>query len=177
MSERIKMRNTIGKVCNAAATALVALVVLLVLLLFGGRLFGVEVFVVQSGSMEPSYHVGSVVYVKDTDPGMLKAGDVITYRLTENMRGTHRIIEIVEEDGSRAFRTKGDANDGADAGLVYPEDIVGKVIMTIPYLGYLINYIQQPPGSYVAVTVGAVILLLSILPDIIFQPNNKEEIQ
>lgn len=169
------MKKTIKRIWNSVTTVLVALVVLLAVLIWGFRLFDMEAFVVQSGSMEPAYHVGSLVYVKEVDASELEVGDVITFNLGGNVRGTHRIIEVVEENGALAFRTKGDANETADNGLVSPADIIGEVKFTIPYLGFLITYIQSPPGMYVAVTVVAVILLLIILPDILFGEKKKEK--
>lgn len=169
------MKQGIYKTLSAVATALIVLLVILVGVLFGGRLLGIQTFIVQSGSMEPEYPVGALVYVKPVDTRQLQVGDVITFRLGGS-RGTHRIIEIADAEGTVAFRTKGDSNEDADAGLVRSEDVIGQVVMGIPYLGYLVAYIQQPPGTYVAVTAAAVILLLTILPDIIFQLK-KEEIK
>ena len=169
------MRNTIKRVWNAVTTVLVGLMVILAALLWGFRLLGYEVLVVQSGSMEPNYHVGSLVYVKPVDASELETGDVITFELGGGVRGTHRIIEVLEENGSRSFRTKGDNNDDADFNPVLPENIVGEVKFTIPYLGFLITYIQQPPGTYVTISVVAVMLLLTILPDLIFPEEEKKK--
>ena len=175
------MQNRIKTVWNTITTILVGLMVVLAALLWGFRLLGYEVLVVQSGSMEPNYHVGSLVYVKPVDAAELEAGDVITFELGGGVRGTHRIIEVLDDNGSLSFRTKGDNNDEADANPVSPEAIVGEVQFTIPHLGFLITFIQQPPGIYFAVSVAAVLLLLIILPDIIFpkeqdkkQPEDKK---
>ena len=64
------------------------------------------------------------------------------------------------------FRTKGDANAAEDGGLVHYKNVLGTPVFSIPYLGYVANYIQHPPGMYVAISVGAVLLLLLFLPDI-----------
>lgn len=169
------MQKTIKQVWNTITTILVSLMVLLAALLWGFKLLGMDVFVVQSGSMEPAYHVGSLVYVKPVDAAQLETGDVITFELGGGVRGTHRIIEVLDENGTLAFRTKGDNNDNADYNPVLPEDIVGKVKFTIPYLGFLVTYIQQPPGTYVTISVVAVLLLLTILPDIIFPEKKRED--
>lgn len=171
------MRNTIKRVWNAVTTVLVGLMVILAALLWGFRLLGYEVLVVQSGSMEPNYHVGSLVYVKPVDASKLETGDVITFELGGGVRGTHRIIEVLDDNGSLSFRTKGDNNDDVDFNPVLPEAIVGEVKFTIPYLGFLITYIQQPPGTHVTISVVAVLLLLTILPDLIFPEENKKKNQ
>lgn len=165
------------KIWNIATSVLVGMIVVLAALLWGARLIGLDVLVVQSGSMEPAYHVGSLVYVKPVDPAELKAGDVITFELGGGVRGTHRIVEVIDDD-DLAFVTKGDANEEADISPVRPADIVGQVKFTIPVLGYLVAYIQHPPGIYVAGSVAAILLLLTILPDLIFpekEADNKEE--
>lgn len=168
------MKIIIKRVWNAITTVLVSLMVILAALLWGFRILGFEILVVQSGSMEPNYHVGSLVYVKPVETAELNPGDVITFELGGGVRGTHRIIDVLHEDGKVSFVTKGDNNDHADFNPVLPENIVGQVKFTIPYLGFLITYIQQPPGIYITVSVVSVILLLTILPDIIF-PEEKDQ--
>ena len=90
------------KIWNAVSTVLVALVVILALLLVGARLVGLQVFTVLSGSMEPTYHTGSLIYVKKVDPLTVRAGEVITFMLDEDTIATHRVVEVVpdEEDSS-----------------------------------------------------------------------------
>lgn len=167
------MKNTVKRIWNAITTVLVGLMMILVFLLWGFKLLGYEVLVVQSGSMEPAYHVGSLVYVKPVEPKTLEVGDVITFELSGGVRGTHRIIEVLDENGVLSFRTKGDANAMEDKTLVTSDLLVGEVKFTIPQLGFFITYIQQPPGTYVAISVVAVVLLLTILPDLIFSEEKK----
>ena len=171
------MKKSIIKVWNVFTSALVALVVILALLLVGVRLFGMQVFTVLSGSMEPTYHVGSLIYVKETDPKTLQPGDVITFMLDENTVATHRIVDVIpdEEDPSVIrFQTKGDANDAVDGSLVHYKNVLGTPVFTIPKLGYLASYIQNPPGTYVAISAGAVLLALVFLPDL-FGGDEKPE--
>ena len=86
--------------------------------------------------------------------------------LDENTVATHRVVEVVpdEDDPSTLrFRTKGDANDAEDGSLVHYKNVIGTPVFTIPKLGYVANYIQHPPGLYVAISAGAVLLLLDLL--------------
>lgn len=164
--------RSVKRIWNGVTTILVAAVVILALLLVGVRLVGLQVFTVLSGSMEPTYHVGALIYVKKVDPMELEAGDVITFMLDEDTVATHRVVEVVpdEEDPSVIrFRTKGDANDNVDGGLVHYKNVLGTPVFTIPMLGYLASYIQNPPGTYVAISAGAVLLLLVFLPDLFTQ--------
>ena len=171
------MKKSIIKVWNVFTSVLVALVVILAMLLVGVRVFGMQVFTVLSGSMEPVYHVGSLIYVKETDPMTLQPGDVITFMLDEDTVATHRIVDVIpdEEDPSVIrFQTKGDANDAVDGSLVHYKNVLGTPVFTIPKLGYLASYIQNPPGTYVAISVGAVLLALVFLPDL-FGGDEKPE--
>lgn len=165
------------KIWNAFTTVLVALVVILALLLVGARLIGLQVFTVLSGSMEPTYHTGSLIYVKSVDPFELREGDVITFMLDEDTIATHRIVEVVPDENDRSvvrFQTKGDANDAVDGSLVHYKNVVGSPVFTIPKLGYVANYIQNPPGTYIAMSAGAILLILVFLPDI-FADDKKDE--
>lgn len=168
----------IKKIWNWVSSILIGLVVLLAVALVGVRLIGLDVYVVLSGSMEPTYHVGSLIYVKDVDYKELKEGDPITYMLNENTVVTHRITEVlVDENDPDTIRyfTKGDANDMPDGSSVHYKNIIGKPVFTIPYLGYISNYIQNPPGTYVALAAGAILVMLVFLPDLFEEDKKKEE--
>ena len=163
------MNKTVKRIWNWITTTLVVIAVVLALLLVGARLIGLQVFTVLSGSMEPTYHVGSLIYVKEVDPYELESGDVITFMLDEDTVATHRIVEVVpdEEDPTVIrFRTKGDANEAIDGSLVHYKNVIGSPVFTIPQLGYVANYIQNPPGTYIAISAGAILLLLVFLPDL-----------
>ena len=171
------MGNTIKKIWNAVTTVLVILIVILAVLLVGVRLVGFRVFTVLSGSMEPTYHVGSLIYVKDVDYRQLEAGDVITFMLDENTVATHRIIQVVpDEDEPEVLRyaTQGDANDAPDGTLVHYKNVIGTPVFTIPQLGYVANYIQNPPGTYIAISGAAILLLLMFLPDLFSEDEPKK---
>jgi len=169
--------KAIKKIWNAITTLIVAAVVVLAILLVAVRLFGLQVYTVLSGSMEPTYHVGSLIYVQKVDPFELEAGDVITFMLDEDTVATHRIVEPVPDETDSSvvrFRTKGDANDAEDGSLVHYKNVIGSPVFTIPKLGYLANYIQNPPGTYVAIAVGAIIIMLVFLPDL-FEDDKKKK--
>ena len=170
------MNRTVRKILNTFSTVCVALAVMLAVLLVGARIVGLRVFTVLSGSMEPTYHTGALIYVKKVDPVEIKAGQVITFMLDENTVATHRVVGVVPDEDDPAtlrFRTKGDANDAEDGSLVHYKNVIGTPVFTIPFLGYVANYIQHPPGMYVAIAAGAVLLMLTFLPDV-FAPDEKD---
>jgi signal peptidase len=155
------MPKGLKQVWNAVTTVFVVLVVILALLLVGVRLVGIKPYTVLSGSMEPTYHVGSLIYVKNVDPLDLRTGDPVTFMLNETTVATHRIIAVIPDETDPTvvrFRTKGDNNDIPDGEPLHSANVIGKPLFSIPLLGYVANYIQTPPGRYVAL--GACILLL-----------------
>ncbi len=169
--------KAIKRIWDIITTIVVVLAVLLAILLGGIRLFGIQPYTVLSGSMEPTYHVGSLIYVKEVDYQELESGDVITFMLSEDTIATHRIVEVVPDETDATvlrYRTKGDANDAEDANLVHYKNVIGSPIFTIPYLGYVADYVQNPPGTYVAISAGAIVVLLSFLPDL-FKDDKKKE--
>lgn len=167
------------KIWNGISMVLVAVMVLVAILLAGARLVGLQVFTVISGSMEPNYHIGSIIYVQKVEPETLKEGDVITFMLSENTVATHRIIEILPDENDPTvlrFRTKGDANQVEDSNPVHCKNVLGKVVATIPYLGYVSDFVQHPPGTYITLGAAAIMILVVFLPDILM-PEKKKEAQ
>ena len=171
--------STFKKVWNVITTIVVVLVVILAILLVGVRLLGFQVFTVLSGSMEPTYHVGSLIYVKKIDPQDVKVGDPITFVLNENLVvATHRVVGIdIDDEGIIRYHTNGDANESEDGGTVHQGNLLGKPVFTIPYLGYVANFMQNPPGTYISIAGGAVLVLLMFLPELIgaFTEDDKKE--
>ena len=165
------------KIWNIFTTVLTVIAILLALALVGVRLFGFQVFSVLSGSMEPEYHVGSLIYVKEVDYHELKSGDVITFMLDEDLVATHRIVDVCPDQDDPSvlrYQTKGDANEAADGTLVHYKNVIGTPVFTIPYLGYVADFIQKPPGTYAAIAIGAVLLALMFLPDLFREEEPKK---
>lgn len=169
----MQVPNVAKKVWNIFTTVIVVLVVIFAVLLIGVRLFGVQVYSVISGSMEPEYPVGSLIYVKEVDPSEIEVNDVITYVLPSETPSTHRVVRIDEEN--QLFYTKGDANETEDGAPVHFKNLIGTPVFKIPYLGYVAYYIQHPPGMYIAIAAGAVLLILVFLPDLFKKDKKKDE--
>ena len=175
-SEAGKSRSALAVIWSVFTWIIVAAAVLLAVGLVGVRLAGIQVFTVLSGSMEPAYKTGSVIYVKKADYTALRPGDVITFMVDEHTIATHRIVDIIPDEDDPTvlrFATKGDANAQPDANLVHYKNIIGTPVFTVPGLGYVVNYIQNPPGTYVAIAAGVIVLLLVFLPDM-FDDSKKK---
>ena len=161
----MEMPKKLKKVWSAITTALVVPVVIFAVFLMGSRLIGMQVYTIVSGSMEPTYSVGDLLYVKTVDPDSVKVGDPITFVLNEDLVvATHRVIEVDAEE--REFTTKGDANSTADANPVHFNNLIGVPVFSIPLLGYVSAYIQSPPGMYVAIAFGVFLIAVVFLPDL-----------
>ena len=167
----MKKYNRLKRIWDAFTTIIVALVVILAILLVGARFFGVKPFCVISGSMRPEYPVGSLIYVKEVDPSTINPRDVITYKLPNGTPSTHRVLYV--DEVNKLFYTKGDANDTKDKPVEF-DALIGIPVFKIPIVGFFAFYIQNPPGSYIAIAVVAILLLISFVPDL-FKEEDKSE--
>ena len=166
--------TTFKKIWNIVSTVLVVLIVLCAVFLMGSRLMGYECYNVISPSMEPEYMVGDLIYVKDVDPTTIKEGDVITFIVNEDLVvGTHRVVRVDLEN--KRFYTKGDANDIEDQAPVHINNVIGVPQFSIPKLGYVSDFVQNPPGMYITIAIGAVLILAVFLPDMIGKKKKEEE--
>jgi len=169
----MQMPKNMKKVWDTVSMVLVVLVVIFAVFLMGSRLVGLQVFNVISGSMEPTYSVGDLLYVKDVDPDSVKVGDPITFVLNEDLVvATHRVTAIDSEN--RQFTTKGDANKTDDAAPVHFNNLIGVPVFAIPLLGYVSEFIQHPPGMYIAIAFGVLLLAAVFLPDLLAKKGKKE---
>lgn len=163
-----KTKKILKKAWNVTFTVIVVLVVACAIFLVGSRIAGFKVFNILSPSMEPKYSVGDLVYVKAIENGNIKGievGDDITFVVGEDLTvGTHRVIAIDEE--KQQITTKGLANETEDP-PVHFKNVIGEVKFAIPLMGYVSHFIQNPPGTYITLVLGAIFILLVFLPDII----------
>ena len=172
----MQMTKKVKKIWYTVTTVLVVLVVVFAVFLMGSRLVGVQVFHVVSPSMEPTYSEGDLLYVKEVDPDSVKVGDPITFVLNEDLVvATHRVVKVDSEN--RQFTTKGDANKTEDAAPVHFNNLIGVPVFAIPLLGYVSAYIQSPPGMYVAIGLGVILLAAVFLPDMLTKKGKNEETQ
>lgn len=175
---RQKIVRSVIRILNIAVSFLIVIFMLLAILLVGLRFAGLQIFTVLSGSMEPTFHVGSVIYVKKVDPATLQKGDAITFTLSEGTVVTHRIIELVQDENNpniTRFRTQGDANNTADGTLVEEDNIIGKAVFSIPYLGYVATYIQTESGRYAAICASAILIFMTIIIDLLSPKKGGKE--
>lgn len=139
--------------------------------------FGWKPFIVLSGSMEDTIMPGDLILTKEIDALELKEGDIISFRTNKYNVITHRIINIVDENGERKYYTKGDNNNSADSEPVCNEQIEGIYRYKIPKLGEIALNLQKPIGIVICVTLPLIILLIAQFADYKRQVKEKEKKQ
>jgi len=120
-----------------------------------------ESHVVLSDSMNPTFESGDVILVEDVDPETIEEGNVITYADSSGERTTHRVVEVVEEDGERYFQTKGDANEDPDATLVPAGAVEARHAHTLPYIGHVVLFAGTRLGIVLLMIVPGTLLMVS----------------
>lgn len=170
----MNLKTTLRKVWSIASTVIVVVVVLVAVFLMGMRLIGLQAFTVLSGSMEPKYCVGDLIYVQKVDPSEIEIGDAITFVMNEQLTvATHQVIRIDVE--KQHFYTQGIANDTPDASPVHFNNLIGVPVFSIPRLGYVSSWIQNPPGTYITIALCALFIVALFLPDIIRKKKATEQ--
>lgn len=122
-------------------------------------------YIIASGSMTPNIRVNDLVINQRVKAYEVQVGDVITFLsespLSNGLTITHRVVAIIQSpDGSYLFRTKGDANQTADDWLVPEENIVGKVLIKIPYIGYIHSFLLNSYGFLIAIVIPCLIIVI-----------------
>lgn len=131
--------GSVAKVIYIIAIIILALVILAAAGVMVPRFFGVQEYAVSTGSMEPEIPVGSLIFVTKTDAEKLVPGDIIAYR-TGRGTGAPIVHRVVENDtAAKEIITKGDANSAEDLFPVRYDQVVGKVVLSIPVLGSIFN--------------------------------------
>ena len=120
----------IKKIWNFITTAALVIMLMLVAILYIPKFLGISPLIVLSGSMEPVYPTGSLLYVNQHNLDNIQIGDAITFYIDENTLATHRVVEI--DEISCTYITKGDANEVNDGSPVSFDDVLGVPIINIP---------------------------------------------
>ncbi len=122
-------------------------------------------YVVLSGSMLPSIQIKDIVVTKKIAAEELEIGDIITFIAPDSRYGgisiTHRIIDKYYDEslGTYSYRTQGDNNNVADASLVPNNNVLGKVILKIPKLGYIQDLLSSKGGMIIVILIPCLVIL------------------
>jgi len=148
----------------------VAAVVLLGLLLVTSLIpipGNIEIKIVQSGSMEPAIKTGALVVIKPSDE--YHVDDVIMFGEDTKTKvpTTHRIVADEVRSGVFYYTTKGDANEDPDPQQVKQSEVIGKVLFSIPYLGYVLDFAKKPMGFILLIGVPATLVVFDEVANIL----------
>nr|WP_289038087.1 signal peptidase I [uncultured Allobacillus sp.] len=160
-----KLANWIGTVIMTLLVAIVLLVGFAIMQVKDDpqgapSLFGYTLMNVLTGSMEPEIAPGDIVLITEAKSSQLQQNDVITFRDSENTIVTHRINEVISENGETVYQTKGDANNTVDEELITTDQIIGSVAFTIPNAGHFSDFIKNP--IVLAVLSGLIVFILTV---------------
>ena len=150
-----------------APVAVVSISLLLPVAVFviWSALTGHRLQAVRSGSMTPTYSVGSMLVVKSVDPSDVRVGMPLSF-ITDDGRTieTHRVVQVVQDENGLSFRTKGDANAAADPDPVAASAVRGSVTWSVPHVGELMLWLRWPRGFLVlVVTPLAALMIVELL--------------
>jgi signal peptidase I len=116
-------------------SVIILVIVVILAIWFALGIFPIKPIAIASGSMIPQINIGDIAIIKKCGPNDIKVGDIIEYKMPD-FTVVHRVIEIKQENGKFYFVTKGDNNSSRDKNLVTEEQLIGKCIFKIKYLGY-----------------------------------------
>ena len=158
---------------NFITTLILIIMLLVASVLYIPKFFGICPLIVLSGSMEPVYEKGSLLYVNEHRTDDIEVGDAITFYVDEDTLVTHRVVEV--DGNARTFTTKGDANDVNDGNPVSFDNVLGTPVLNIPKMGIIADYLSHRSGKIIYVTVIIVVTILMFMGDIIWSNDNNKE--
>ncbi|PFA66792.1 signal peptidase I [Bacillus sp. AFS015802] len=175
-------KKMLGIVSSGMGAILLVVICLAAFIVLSSRLSGGEptfrgyqVKAVLSGSMEPTFQTGSIISIKLGDEHTpYEKGDIITFRMEDKLI-THRIIDVLKDNGQAVYKTKGDHNNGPDLWTVPSQTIIGKYTnFTIPYIGYALKFANSKAGSALLLIVPGILLMISAFRSIIVAKRELE---
>ena len=150
-------KNLINIFFVVALAIYIALAILLAGL-FLPKSIGYQVRMVETGSMVPTIPIGSAIIVRPE--AEYAVGNIVTFeRPGDTLPTTHRIVSATTTAGVVEYTMRGDANNANDWQAVAQSDVIGRVWLTVPYLGYVLNFVRTPLGIVIVVVIPAGIVL------------------
>lgn len=135
--------------------------------------------IVLTDSMYPEIESGDLIICHQENPENIEEKDIIAF-FDPAGNGTsivtHRVVELVEEDGEIKWRTKGDANNTEDKLLVSQDDLVGVYQTRIPAVGNVAIFMQSSTGLIVCVVLPILILVgYDIIRRNMYEKSKKQD--
>lgn len=115
--------------------------------------FGYTPLTVLSNSMQPHLQSGDLVLIKRVGFSDIQVNDVITFKESDTKFITHRVKDVIEQNGQAGLVTKGDNNNVEDSMIVTKEHLIGKQVAAIPKIGYVSDFASGPIGFLLFITI------------------------
>ena len=171
----VRMRKIILKTVNVISVMIIAVaLVAMIKVVFtpsgeAPSFMGFSIFRISSGSMEPAIMEDSLIVDRCIEAGEVEVGDVITFYSDDpsllGFPNTHRVVEIIDDNGHLMFKTKGDANFVEDAYLCDSDKLIGKVIFVSVFLGKAMRLLSNPLIFIPVIALPLVYILISSIVD------------
>lgn len=147
------------KILSNLFSAIAIIIILLIMISAFPVTGNYKIMVVQSGSMEPAIHTGSVVVVFPEKN--YKEEDIITFKGKSGKLDsiTHRIVKIEENAQGKVFTTKGDANNANDTDTISSDKVIGKVLFSVPYFGYAVAAAKTKYGFLAIIIIPSALII------------------
>lgn len=170
-----KHKSTLASVLSVMGTILLVVVIVLCVPITIPQMFGYQVYTVISGSMEPAIPTDSLVYTRSVPPEDVKEEDVIAFYGADDSAAivTHRVVKNQVVEGQ--FVTKGDANKKEDPMPVPYSNLLGRVELTIPFMGRILAAVASTSGKIATVCLIGFAVVLHIIAGVIRRGMDDEE--
>ncbi|XP_071548611.1 signal peptidase complex catalytic subunit SEC11A isoform X2 [Panulirus ornatus] len=164
---RMSIRQLFYQVLNFAMIVSSALMIWKGLMVVTGS--ESPIVVVLSGSMEPAFQRGDLLFLTNYDHEPIRAGEIVVFKVEgRDIPIVHRVMKVHEkEDGTVKFLTKGDNNSVDDRGLyangqawLNRKDVVGRARGYVPFIGTVTIIMNDYPKFKFAVLAGLGIFVL-----------------
>lgn len=160
--------KTFIKITKIILNTLSTVIIVLGIAFIGLYIYGIQPYVVESGSMEPTIKTGSICFInKRVNYDDMQVNDIIAFKLDTGAFATHRIVSITDE----GIQTKGDANKNIDSVITTRSNFLGKNVYSIPGAGFIVKGVQSTRGKIIFSTIIIAIFLAGIL---IGEPSKKK---
>lgn len=166
------MKKALSIFVNVLAWIFLILALLITIMVFSSsknngvaNLFGFMPMAVESDSMKPTFKQGDLIICKEIDDfNAIKENDVITFWTTiegQRVKNTHRIVEVINDEGTVKYVTKGDNNAVKDSDIISQGAVIGSwTNVKLPLVGKILDFIRTKTGFFICIVIPMAIFFL-----------------
>ncbi|SEL47216.1 signal peptidase, endoplasmic reticulum-type [Ruminococcus sp. YRD2003] len=166
------MKKALSIFANVLAWIVLIFALLITIMVFSSsknngvaHLFGYMPMAVESDSMKPTFKQGDLIICKEIDDfNSIKENDVITFWTTidgQRVKNTHRIVEVLNDDGIVKYVTKGDNNPVKDTDVISQGAVIGEwTDVKLPFIGRVMDFLRTKTGFFICIVIPMAIFFL-----------------